>query len=325
MLAAAPEPRRAKEPSLAETTNILTVDVEEWFHILEFDGGPTREDWPALESRVEANTDALLALFAEAGAKATCFVVGWVAQRHPALVRRIADAGHEIGSHSFWHEVVPRHSRESLAQDLAGSRKLLEDLSGTAVRGFRAPGGSITHDSAWALDLVAEAGFTYDSSLNPGHSSHGGFATPHLGPHRLRTASGDLYEIPWSTVGVAGRRLPFAGGGYLRLFPYRVVDACIGMENRAGRPVNVYVHPREIDPDQPRMALPWKRRFKYYVGLRSTAAKLGALLRAHEFVSAGAWLDAHGATRATEVFDVRSLRASAPADAPFAPPPPLVA
>lgn len=309
----------------APESNILTVDVEEWFHILEVEGGPTRDDWAGLESRVEANTDALLALFAEAGARATCFVVGWVGQRHPQLVRRIAAAGHEVASHSFWHEVVPRHSRASLAQDLAGSRKLLEDLSGQRVRGFRAPGGSITHASAWALDVVAEAGFAYDSSLNPGHSSHGGFATPHFGPHRLRTANGDLWEIPWTTVGIAGRRVPFAGGGYLRLFPFRLIDACIGIENRAGRPVNVYVHPREIDPDQPRMALPWKRRFKYYVGLRGTAAKLRALLREHRFMSAGAWIDAHGATVAEQLFDVRSLGAAPPAHAPLAPPPPLSA
>jgi len=290
--------------------NILTVDVEEWFHILEVEGGYTPADWAGLESRVEANTDALLALFDEAGAKATCFVVGWVAERHPALVRRIADAGHEVASHSYGHEVVPRHSRDSLAQDLAASRKLLEDLSGRRVHGFRAPGGSITNATAWALDVVAEAGFTYDASLNPGHSSHGGFATPHFGPHRVRTASGDLFEIPWTTVGVAGRRLPFAGGGYLRLLPYEVIRTCVGIENRAGRPVNVYVHPREIDPEQPRMELPWRRRFKYYVGLRSTARKLRALLREHPFVPAQTWIERHGASVADLVLALPASRAA---------------
>jgi polysaccharide deacetylase family protein (PEP-CTERM system associated) len=292
---------------LAETTDILTVDVEEWFHILEVDGGYTRADWPRLESRVEANTDALLALFAELGATATFFVVGWVAERHPALVRRIAAAGHEIASHSYWHEVVPRHTRASFAEDLATSRKILEDVSGLPVRGFRAPGGSITPATAWALDAIAEAGFAYDASLNPGHSSHGGFPTPYLGPHRLRCASGTLDEIPWTTVGLGGRRVPFAGGGYLRLFPTRWIQACVGAEHRAGRPVTIYVHPREIDPDQPRMALPWKRRFKYYVGLRGTAAKLRALLGAHRFASASDWLDAHRPALADRVLDVRAL------------------
>jgi polysaccharide deacetylase family protein (PEP-CTERM system associated) len=295
-----------------ETTvpNILTVDVEEWFHILEVEGGYTRDDWPGLESRVEANTDALLALFAETGTKATCFVVGWVAERHPKLVRRIAEAGHEVASHSFFHEVVARHSRATLAEDLASSRKLLEDLAGQPVAGFRAPGGSITDATAWALEVVVEAGFAYDASLNPGHSSHGGFATPHFGPHRLHTASGDLWEIPWTTVGLAGRRLPFAGGGYLRLLPYELIRACAGVEQRAGRPINVYVHPREIDPDQPRMALPWKRRFKYYVGLRSTERKLRALLRELRFVAARTWLERYGATIADRVFEVPASRAA---------------
>jgi polysaccharide deacetylase family protein (PEP-CTERM system associated) len=308
----------------AEVTNILTVDVEDWFHILELDDGPSRDHWDGLESRVEANTDALLALFAESGARATFFVVGWVAWKHPQLVRRIAAAGHEVASHSFWHEVVPRHSGPSLAQDLAASRKLLEDLSGCPVRGFRAPGGSITHATAWALDVIAAAGFEYDASLNPGHSSHGGFATPHLGPHVIRCASGDLLEIPWTTVGVAGRRFPFAGGGYLRLFPYGLIKGCVGVENRAGRPATVYVHPREIDPGQPRMAMPWKRRFKYYVGLDGTAAKLRALLREHRFTTAGDWLDAHRAAIADRVLDARGLALCAPQQAPLAPPPPPV-
>lgn len=286
-------------------SNMLTVDVEEWFHILEVDGGYTRDDWTSLESRVEANTDALLELFASAGATGTFFVVGWVAWKHPKMVRRIADAGHEIASHSFWHEVVTRHTRASLSEDLVASKKLLEDLSGKPVRGFRAPGGSITNDTAWAFDVIAEAGFSYDASVNPGHSSHGGFATPHFGPHTIRCASGELAEIPWTTVGFGGRRLPFAGGGYLRLFPYPLIRSCVGAENRAGRPATIYVHPREIDPEQPRMELPWRRRFKYYVGLASTEAKLKALLRDHDFVSASEWLAAHRAEVAGRVFDVR--------------------
>ncbi len=291
---------QASEP----TANILTVDVEEWFHILEVDGGYSRNDWSSLESRVEANTERLLDLFAAAGAKGTFFVVGWVAWKHPKLVKRIADAGHEIASHSFWHEVVTRHTRVSLAEDLNASKKLLEDLSGQAVHGFRAPGGSITNDTAWAFDVIAEAGFSYDASVNPGHSSHGGFATPHFGPHTIRCRSGELAEIPWTTVGFAGRRLPFAGGGYLRLFPYPLIRSCVGAENRAGRPATIYVHPREIDPDQPRMELPWQRRFKYYVGLNSTAPKLRSLLRDHRFVTASEWLERNGASVAAAVFEV---------------------
>lgn len=284
--------------------NMLTVDVEEWFHILEVEGGHTRDEWPHLESRVEANTDVLLDLFAAAGVRGTFFVVGWVARQHPQLVRKIAAAGHEIASHSYWHEVVAKHTPASLAEDLGTSRKLLEDQSGRPVRGFRAPGGSITPETSWAFDVIAEAGFTYDASVNPGHSSHGGFPTPHFGPHRIRCGSGTLYEIPWTTVGLAGRRVPFAGGGYLRLFPYPLIRICVGAENRHGRPATVYVHPREIDPEQPRMQLPWQRRFKYYVGLRSTARKLAALLRDHPFVPVETWLERHGASVADRVFEV---------------------
>lgn len=306
--------------------NILTVDVEEWFHILEVEGGYSRDDWSSLESRVEANTETLLEIFAETRTTATFFVVGWVAWKHPKLVRRIADAGHEIGSHSFWHEVVPRHTRASFREDLGASKNLLEQLSGRPVLGFRAPGGSITTGTAWAFDAIAETGFRYDASVNPGHSSHGGFPTPHRGPHRIRCEAGEVLEIPWTTVGFGARRVPYAGGGYLRLFPYGLIRGCVAHDNRSGRPATVYVHPREIDPEQPRMALPWQRRFKYYVGLRSTAAKLRALLRDFEFASVERWLAANDAAAPDAVYDVRELasRSSDTGSAHAAPPPPPV-
>lgn len=311
----------------APADNILTVDVEDWFHILEVDSACAldRSRWPGLESRVVANTDALLAICAETGTRATFFVVGWVASRHPELVRRIAAAGHELGSHSYWHEVMRGHDRRSLAADLGGSRKLLEDLSGQPVRGFRAPGNSITPQTAWAFDVIAEQGYAYDSSLCPGVSSHGGYPSPFLGPHLVRCNAGELAEIPSSTATIAGRRIPYAGGGYLRLFPYPLIRACLRADNRAGRPANVYVHPREIDPGQPRMELPWKRRFKYYVGLRTTAAKLRALLREERFTSAGAWLDAHAGELAGKVLDVRADAAREPAPVASPPPPPFEA
>jgi polysaccharide deacetylase family protein (PEP-CTERM system associated) len=310
--------------ALDAVANIMTVDVEDWFHILEADGGIDRDDWSRLPSRVEANTQVLLGLLAEAGVRATFFVVGWVAWRHPELVRRIAAAGHEIGSHSFWHEVIRRHDRASLAADVGASKRLLEDLSGRAVRGFRAPGGSITPATAWAFDVLVEQGFEYDASLCPGYSSHGGYPSRFFGPHRVRCAAGELAEIPSATMGLGKRRVPYAGGGYLRLFPHAAIRACIRRDNRQGRPANVYVHPREIDPDQPRMQLPWPRRFKYYVGLASTRAKLRALLHEHRFMSAGDWLDAHAVQLADRVLDVRRDAAAAPPapDAARVPPPP---
>jgi polysaccharide deacetylase family protein (PEP-CTERM system associated) len=292
--------------------NIMTVDVEDWFHILEVDGGFTRRDWDGLEARVVANTDRILGLFDEAGVHATFFVVGWVARRQPAMVRRIAEAGHEIGSHSYWHEVLPRHDARSLAADLTASRKLLEDLGGSAVTGFRAPGGSITPAQAWAFDVMLDAGYHYDSSLCPGYSSHGGYPSPYLGPHRLRCERGLLDEVPSATIGLAGRRVPYAGGGYLRLFPYALQKWATRLENRNGRPSSVYVHPREIDPEQPRMDLPALRSFKYYVGLSGAESKLRRLLRDFRWLGARDWLDAHREALADQVLDVRAAAAAAP-------------
>jgi polysaccharide deacetylase family protein (PEP-CTERM system associated) len=318
--------RDAAAHEASAPSNIMTVDVEDWFHILEVDGGYQRADWGTLESRVEHNTAGLLALFDRFDTKATFFIVGWVAWKYPQLVRAIADAGHEIGSHSFWHEVIPRHDRSTLAADLGSSRRLLEDLSGTPVRGFRAPGGSITPEGAWAFDVMLEQGYEYDSSLCPGISSHGGYPSPHFGPHMIQCDGGVLAEIPSSTFSLGARRVPYAGGGYLRLFPSALIDRCIRGDNAAGRPSNVYVHPREIDPGQPRMALPAMRRFKYYVGLRSTEAKLEAMLSNHRFTSAARWLEAHRDEIAGSVLDVRGHASKGgpspdPALLPPAPPP----
>jgi len=303
--------------------NILTVDVEDWYHILEVKDGFVRNEWDGLESRVVANTERLLELFAEASCLATFFVVGWIASRQPGLIRRISEAGHELGCHSFWHELIGHHTRASLAADLEYAKKLVEDLSGTAVLGFRAPGGSITPETAWALEVVAEQGFAYDSSLCPGYSSHGGFASPYFGPHRIRCTAGELVEIPTSTTGVGRYRMPYAGGGYLRLLPLPLLQLAIALDNRAGRPANLYVHPREIDPEQPRMALPLKRRFKYYVGLSSTERKIRSLLRTHRFQPAGQWIADHDEVTRGRVLDVRHLSSVGPSPrAALVPPPP---
>jgi len=293
---------------------MMTIDVEDWFHVLEFDGGYTRRDWPELEERVVRNTDRLLQLLDDAGVRSTCFVVGWIARRQPDLVRRIAAAGHEIGSHSYWHEVLGRYDRRSLAADARASRLLLEDLSGTAVSGFRAPGSSITSSEAWVFDVLVEAGYTYDSSLCPGYSSHGGFPSPFVGPHSIRCGAGVLAEVPNATIGARGRRIPYAGGGYLRLFPYPLLKAATRLENLLGRPANVYVHPREIDPGQPRMQMPLRRRFKYYVGVASTERKVERLLRDFRWTTCRDWLDAHAAQLARDVLDVRDVAAKCEPD-----------
>lgn len=306
-------------------THILTVDVEDWFHLLEVKGGYSHADWDMLPSRVVANTDRLLALFAEHHLQATFFFIGWVAERNHELVRRIADAGHEVGSHSYWHDLVARHDRTSFRQDLERSRKALEDITGTPVRGFRAPGFSITPETAWAFDLILEQGFTYDSSVWPGRSIYGGFATPLDGPHLLRCAAGDLIEIPASTR-VLGVPLPYSGGGYLRLLPEWLIRSCIRTNARRGIPTALYVHPRDFDERQPRIQLPAVRTFRSYVGLASAQRKLRGLLKQFQWVSAGAWIAKHGESARARLLDVRSMpTADSSADdarVPSPPPPP---
>ena len=312
----------------ARPTHIFTVDVEDWFHILESDEAPERERWALLESRVERNTDRLLELLARADARATFFTVGWIALRHPELVKRIAAAGHEVASHGFWHEVVRRHDAASFAADLAASKKLLEDLTGQAVEGYRAAGNSITPADAWAFDAILEQGYRYDASLCPAVSSHGGFPSPYHGPHLVRSAAGTLVEIPSATVGLGGRRIPYAGGGYLRLFPYAFLRLCMGIDRGLGRPSNLYVHPREIDPGQPRLALPPLRRFKYYVGLRGTGRKLEKLLARYRFIGCRQWIRERRPAVIGRVLDVRELAARAaprPDPARVPPTPPVAA
>jgi polysaccharide deacetylase family protein (PEP-CTERM system associated) len=302
-------------------THIMTVDVEDWFHILETEDAPERARWDALESRVERNTERLLELFARSGASATFFIVGWVAWRHPKLVRRIADAGHEIASHSFWHEVVRRHDLASFRADASASKRLLEDLAGAPVEGFRAAGNSITSSESWAFDALVESGYTYDASLCPGRSSHGGFRAVPPAPHQLRCRAGTLIEIPSSTLGVAGWRTPYAGGGYLRLLPYPLVRAGMALEAGFGRPANLYVHPREIDPEQPRMPLSPLRRFKYYVGLRGAERKLERLLASARFIGARAWIRERRPEILGRVLDLRDRACAPPSPDPARIPP----
>ncbi len=306
--------------------NILTVDVEDWFHILEVEGGYTRHDWARLEPRVVANTERLLDLFEGAGCRATFFIVGWVAERQPDLVKRIAERGHEIASHSYWHEVLHRHDRASLAADVRRVRELLEDLSGQPVAGFRAPGGSVTPATAWAFETLLESGYRYDSSMCPGYSSHGGFPGAHFGPHIVRCAAGEITEVPMSTVGFGRYRLPYAGGGFLRILPTPALRAATAFENSLGRPCVIYVHPREIDPEQPRMELSRLRAFKYYVGLRSTEGKLRALTKHFRFLPVREWLDEREESLRSTRFDVRPHAEALPPNpdpARIPPPPPL--
>jgi polysaccharide deacetylase family protein (PEP-CTERM system associated) len=264
--------------------NAMTIDVEDYFHASALAGAAPISRWEQLDSRVEANTDRLLAMFDRAGVRGTFFVLGWVAERFPALTRRIHAAGHEVASHGYWHQLIYDLSPERFREDVRRAKALLEDQTGAAVRGYRAPSYSITRRSLWALDVLIEAGYEYDASIFPIRHDRYGVPDAPRHPHLLSRDRGALIEAPPSTVRLAGANLPIAGGGYFRLLPYAWTRWGIAHVNRAEqRPVIFYLHPWEIDPDQPRLPASAVSRLRHYRNLRVTAARLERLLRDFAF------------------------------------------
>lgn len=259
--------------------NALSVDVEDWFQVQAFAGVIDRAAWESLPRRVEANTDRLLALFERAGVRATFFALGWVAERHGALIRRIVAAGHELASHGYGHELVHAIGPARFRADIRRAKRVLEDAGGVAVAGYRAPTFSIDRcRTPWAHAVLAEEGYRYSSSIFPvRHDLYGDPAAPR-GPHRPDPSG--VVEIPLTVASVAGRAVPCAGGGWFRLFPYSVFSALLRRATRAGTPAVFYTHPWEIDPDQPRPAgLGRRARLRHYLGLAVTAGRLERLLR----------------------------------------------
>ena len=265
--------------------NALTVDVEDYYQVGALSSVIRPEDWPKWPSRVEQNTDRLLELFERKSARATFFTLGWIAERHPDLVRRIRDAGHEVASHGYSHQLVYEQAPETFRDEAARSKGLLEDILGEPVTGYRAASYSITPESRWALDILVELGFTWDSSLFPiRHDVYGMPGTPET-PYRLNTDNGgELVEFPLSTLKLFGQRIPIAGGGYFRLFPYWFSQWGLGRINQNGEPFIFYLHPWEIDPEQPRVDdLSLKSRFRHYNNLDVFYARLERLLDRFRF------------------------------------------
>ena len=262
--------------------NGLSVDVEDWFQVGAFDGVIDRTTWDSLDLRVERNCDAILALFADANVKGTFFTLGWVAQRSPAMMRRIADQGHEIASHGWDHARVFTFDRAGFAADLARTRGVLEDVTGQAVTGYRAPSFSIDARNPWAHEVLAEAGYHYSSSVAPiVHDHYGWRQAPRFA---FRPVGGaELIEIPVTTVEWGGRRVAAGGGGFFRLLPYAFSRwALHRVNNHDKRPVLTYFHPWEIDPDQPRVAhASWRSQLRHYSRLSAMSGKLQRLL--HDF------------------------------------------
>ncbi len=265
--------------------NALTVDVEDYYHVSAFEQSVRRDSWDQYASRVVGNTQRLLELFARHEVQATFFVLGWVAEREPQLVREIHAAGHEIGSHGYWHRLIYRQSADEFRDDLRRARVALEDAVGIPIKAYRAPSFSITGQSQWAFEVLVEEGFQIDSSVFP--IRHDRYGIPGANPriHRVETPSGSLWEFPPSVVKFAGMTLPIGGGGYLRLYPLWVT--CRGLKRinrREQSPFLVYVHPWEIDASQPRMAVAsLLSRFRHYVNLGRTEGKLDVLLSRFRF------------------------------------------
>lgn len=258
--------------------SIFSVDVEDWFHILNLSSNDPSK-WDTLESRVERNFRTLLDLFRAHDARVTCFFLGWIAERFPHLVREAAADGHEIASHGYSHSLVYTQSPREFLEDVRRAKQTLEDVAGQRVIGYRAPGYSVTEKTPWFFEKVAEAGYRYDSSVFPTVRGHGGVYGAEAGPHAIPVKSTDsLIEFPISVAELCGARLCLFGGGYLRLFPWSLIRrAAKGVIGR-GRPVNFYVHPREIDPDHPRLAMNPLRAFKSYVNLNTTYKKIQEIL-----------------------------------------------
>jgi polysaccharide deacetylase family protein (PEP-CTERM system associated) len=268
-----------------ELRNGLSFDLEDWYQVLYFDACFPRDRWAECESRLEPVTRRLLGILDEYGAKATFFVLGWNAERMPHLVETIQRHGHEIGSHGFGHHLIYRQGREAFASDLFRSLRVLRDITGMPIKGFRAPSFSITRESTWALAVLMEHGIVYDSSVLPARRPYCGIPGAPTRPWRFASSDGrTLIEAPPSTLSLLGWRMPFGGGGYFRLLPYQLVRLGLRRANRAAVPALVYLHPWELDPLQPRVSVPWQHRFQHYVNLTRTEAKLRRLLSDFTFV-----------------------------------------
>ncbi len=257
---------------------IFSVDVEDWFHILDLPSTPKISEWGSLPSHIEKNVKKLLDIFSEKNVHVTCFFLGWVAEKFPHLVKEASDRGHEIASHGYSHTLVYEMTEQEFSQDAVKSKDIIENITGQAVYGYRSAGFSATEDTIWFFDKLIEAGYRYDSSVFPGPRGHGGLKTDNYAPYLVTSNSGQIIEFPITVTKVFGKPLCFFGGGYLRLYPYFLIKKMTLKILKEDRPVNFYIHPREINPTHPRLTMNVKRRFKSYVNLRTTEKKVKKIL-----------------------------------------------
>ena len=284
--------------------NALTVDVEDYFQVSAFTDSVDQDEWGKHPLRVENNTFKLLDIFDEHQVKATFFVLGWVAERKKGLVLEIAKRGHEVACHGYSHQLIYNQSPEVFRQETLRAKNILEDIIQRQVRGYRAASYSITEKSQWALDILAESGFVYDSSIFPvRHDRYGMPDTPEH-PYKLKTPAGhSIIEFPLSTAKIIKYRLPIAGGGYFRLYPYWLTKAGLTQINRQQKPFIFYLHPWEIDPEQPRISASWFSRFRHYNNLDKCESRLRMLMTDFQFGTTWDVLNALGLTDASDSSD----------------------
>ncbi|MDA8221976.1 MAG: DUF3473 domain-containing protein [Desulfitobacterium hafniense] len=265
--------------------NILTIDLEEWFHANYHDD--VFDNQKSYAVRIIQNTERLLTLFEENQAQATFFVLGYVAEKHPQMIRDIAAAGHEIASHGYAHQLIYKQTPSEFNEDVSQAKQLVEDIIGTSVKGYRAPSWSITPQSLWAWEILQDLGFVYDASVFPIETYLYGLPSAPRFPYHPKYNGKilKLLEVPSSTVRLLNRNIPFAGGFYFRVLPYPVIAQCIKTVNKEGQPAIVYLHPREIDPEQPRLTLSGKESLIHYYGINGCEQKLLRVLKKFEFTS----------------------------------------
>ena len=272
--------------------NAMTIDVEDYFHVSAFEGVVRRDRWDAYERRVTANTMRLLAAFEKAGVRATFFVLGWVAEREPSLVRAIVAAGHELASHGYAHRLIYEQERAAFREDVRHAKAVLELIGGVAVRGYRAPSFSITPRSRWALEILIEEGYAYDASIFPIRHDRYGMPGAPRHPYVEQVGGRSIAEAPATTVAFGPMTLPVAGGGYFRLFPYAFTRWAIRRVNEQDQvPAIFYLHPWEVDPSQPRINAGPISRFRHYTNIHRTEPRLRQLLNDFAFAPLGEVLE----------------------------------
>jgi polysaccharide deacetylase family protein (PEP-CTERM system associated) len=276
---------KPKEQSGAGVTHVLSVDVEDYFQVEAFAQTVSRQSWDSYPLRVEENMRALLDLLDEHSAVATFFFLGWIAHKLPRLVREVVNRGHEVACHSYWHHPIYNLTPAEFRKDTRDALHAIEDAAGVAVEGYRAPTWSITRKSLWALSILQEEGFLYDSSIYPIRHDLYGISGARREPYAWRCTNGFLFEFPPSTLKFGPVTAPAAGGGYLRIFPLAYTTLAMDRTAQAGGCAIVYLHPWELDPGQPRLAGSLKSRLRHYTGLSGMSSNLTALLKRYQFAS----------------------------------------